>query len=473
MAIRDVEPGMGTGGRGRGPWRPRGILLISGLLGGLAGSARAEERTPPPDAPLREKKERHPWLTVAEVTGINLTLWAFDRYVTGKSWARVDLHTWKSNLSTGFVWDDDPFSENQFAHPYAGSLYFNAARDNGFSFLGATPFTLLGSLQWELFAENDPASINDIINTTLGGMALGEALYRLSSLVLDTQATGRERFGRELAGAMLSPIRGFNRLVRGDLSRHEPTPKDWRPESFASWGSAGYLRLADGTSLGRGENQFFAQFGLRYGDAFRGDVHKPFDAFEGYVRLTTKEHSVVSHARLTGVLAAHTLHWTEQDALRLGLFQELGYMDTLAYELGGQSLAAGLLHQRTLGRDSKLKLALMVVGDVLVGISSEHTGSADRNYDYGPGVGLQFQACYSRDGWDIVTLEAGVSHIDAVSGPGGVHRVHIGQLQVDVPVRGRLGLGSEVNYFRRHSRFHAFPDVRKDAYELRVFVSLH
>ena len=46
--------------------------------------------------------------------------------------------SWWANLQSGFNWDDDVFGVNQVAHPYHGSLYFNAARSSGYDFWGST-----------------------------------------------------------------------------------------------------------------------------------------------------------------------------------------------------------------------------------------------------------------------------------------------------------------------------------------------
>ncbi|RKH02599.1 DUF3943 domain-containing protein [Corallococcus praedator] len=484
--------GAARGGGGRSPWAFRGALLAFGLLGSTARGAECAQRlgllsepgceeavTRPADAPLKEgpvaqatPPTRHPWRALAEVTAVNLVVWGYDR-VVGKEYARVDLHTWKENLRTGFVWDGDGFPENQIAHPYHGSLYFTAARDNGFSYVGSLPFTLLGSLQWELFGENLPPSFNDLINTTLGGAAMGEALYRLSSLVLDTEATGGRRFVRELGAGVLSPVRGFNRVLRGDVSRKEPKPPSWTPGTLASWGTLGYLKLGDGESLAWGEDQFFAEFSLRYGDAFQGEHHRPFDAFEARIQFTTQESNLVSHARLQGLLVAKPLLRTERDELRLAVLQQMSYVDTLAYEMGGQSLDVGLLYRHQLTARSTLKTMLLADGAPLTAISSEHSSARNRRYDYGVGGGFQVQAVYARDTWDVVTLEAGVAHTLVLDGSNGSHQVRTGQLQVDLPVYRRLGLGGEANFYQRHSRFNAFPDVRKDTYQLRVFISVH
>ncbi|WP_255442035.1 DUF3943 domain-containing protein [Corallococcus sp. Z5C101001] len=482
-------------GGGRCPWAPCVLLLLTLPWGAALAQAPAwslpaalaplaQDAPLPADAPQREEEpeeeldedthpRHHPWRALAEVTAVNLALWTYDRTIGGKVWARVDLHTWKNNLRTGFVWDGDGFSENQFAHPYNGSFYYAAARDNGFSYAASVPFTLLGSLQWELFGEVFPPSINDLINTTLGGSAMGEAFYRLSSMVLDTEATGRKRFFHELGAGALSPVRGVNRLLRGDVSRHHPTPRDWTPTYFASWGTLGYLRLDDGGSLAGGKNQYFAEFSLRYGDAFRGAYRRPFDAFEARAQFTTQEHNLVSYARLQGLLTATSLAQGERDGLRLGLFQQLSYVDTFAYELGGQSVAVGPLYLHQLPGDSTLRSALLLDGLILIGISSEHSGTEGRNYDYCSGGGFQFQVAYARGAWDIVSLELGLSHLIVVDGSSGSHQVRTAQFQLDLPIHRWLGLGVEANYFQRHSRFSAFPDVTKDTYQLRFFMSVH
>ncbi|QSQ28062.1 DUF3943 domain-containing protein [Pyxidicoccus parkwayensis] len=470
-----------TSSRGRTQAARAGGLVLA-LFVSLASTsvAYATEGTLPADAPLAEsadekvtKPERHPWLALGEVTAINVVVWVWDRTLGQKEWARITPRNWRDNLSTGFVWDRDGFSTNQFAHPYHGSHYYTAARDNGISFAGAIPFTLFGSTQWELFAETEPPSINDLINTTMGGVAMGEALYRLSSYVLDTEATGRERFGRELAAGLISPVRGVNRLVRGDSFRHEPTPPEWHAPALTGWATLGYLSFGDGKLEAGGRDQFFSQFSLRYGDMFRDDIKRPFDAFDAHIQLTTRETSLVSHAGLTGMLAAKTLLDNEQEEVRLGFMQQLSYVDTIAYEVGGQSLNVGLLHRRELSEHSTLKSAFLVEGSVLTGISSGHMGVGDRDYDYGPGVGLQLHLAFARDAWDILTLEAGVKRIVVLNGQGGAHQVHTGQLQLDLPVLGRMGLGGEVNFFQRHSEFDHFPDLDKDTYELRVFLSVH
>jgi hypothetical protein len=83
-------------------------------------------------------------------------------------------------MENGWVWDLDDFVVNQIGHPYQGSNYYNAGRANGLSFYESAAMAAFGSATWEFFGETNKASLNDYINTTLGGIAIGEALHRVA-----------------------------------------------------------------------------------------------------------------------------------------------------------------------------------------------------------------------------------------------------------------------------------------------------
>ncbi len=113
--------------------------------------------------------KRVPWRATAEIIGVNLFVGSFNRYVANQDFAKINFKTIKRNFKVGPVWDTDKFSTNLVAHPYHGSLYFNAARSNGMNFWQSLPYTLGGSFMWEFFMETEPPSINDLIATTIGG----------------------------------------------------------------------------------------------------------------------------------------------------------------------------------------------------------------------------------------------------------------------------------------------------------------
>src|SRR6266436_9174973 len=90
-------------------------------------------------------------------------------------------------------------------------------------------YSLGGSLLWETAGETTPPSLNDHINTAIGGAFIGEAAFRMASLLLEGSGE-RPGFWRELGAAILSPPTGFNRLVFGD--RFDAVFPSRNPEIF-------------------------------------------------------------------------------------------------------------------------------------------------------------------------------------------------------------------------------------------------
>lgn len=80
-----------------------------------------------------------------QVFGLNMGLWAFDRYLLKGDYAYINLHTVKDNFRKGFIWDNDNMGTNMFFHPYHGSLYFNSARSSGFNFWQSGLYAIGGS----------------------------------------------------------------------------------------------------------------------------------------------------------------------------------------------------------------------------------------------------------------------------------------------------------------------------------------
>ena len=137
-------------------------------------------------------------LAVGEVAMVNAFVWAFNEYIRGASFTQVNPRSWLENLKTGFEYDDNHFDNNQFAHPFHGSLYYGAGRSNGLGYWESAPLAIMGSFFWECCGETHVPAINDWIATSIGGTAMGEMTYRASSAFLDNEATGAGRIGARL-----------------------------------------------------------------------------------------------------------------------------------------------------------------------------------------------------------------------------------------------------------------------------------
>ena len=152
---------------------------------------------------------------LADIIGEEFLLNQYDRHVIDSEVYGSNFSTAGHNLTHKWVVDSDKFKINQFLHPYQGSIYQNLARSAGLDFWDSMGYSLLGSALWEIAGETDPASINDQFTTGIGGAFLGEPLFRMSSLMLES-GKGQPGFFREIAAAFISPGTGFNRYAYGD-----------------------------------------------------------------------------------------------------------------------------------------------------------------------------------------------------------------------------------------------------------------
>lgn len=148
-----------------------------------------------------------------DIIGFDFLLNQFDRHFLDSRVYGSDFESFKKNISSPWVYDADPFATNQFLHPYQGSMYHAFARSAGLDFGESFLYTALGSVLWELAGETDPPSINDQITTSIGGSYLGESLFRMASLLLESG--NGPGFWRELGAFALSPATGFNRYAYG------------------------------------------------------------------------------------------------------------------------------------------------------------------------------------------------------------------------------------------------------------------
>ncbi len=273
---------------------------------------------------------RRPWRAIGKTVGINMAVWGFNRYIVNEDFAHINWHTIQNNFENGFGWDNDQFITNLFAHPYHGSLYFNAARANGMSFISSIPFALCGSLMWELFMENEPPSINDLYATTLGGIAFGEIGHRVSDLLIDNRTTGWERAGREVAAAVVNPMRFFNRLTAGEVGRtHRTSGRIFNRVPVNGVFDVGFRFLADALHTRTGATALTLNVRFDYGDQFGSETFTPYDFFQFKAGLSISEtQPLLSQINLIGVLTGRQLVSKEKTVLIGGLFQHFDYYNS-------------------------------------------------------------------------------------------------------------------------------------------------
>ena len=390
----------------------------------------------------------------------------------GQATARITPATWWANMQQGWVWDLDEFLVNQIGHPYQGSNYFNTGRANGLTYWESAGVTAFGSGTWEYFGETNHASLNDLINTTLGGIALGEMFHRTAWLVRDTRATGRGRLWKEIAATAIDPVTGVNRFLTGDASRVSERPAEMVPSRLGGLASAGVLWRGSNTGAFESAGEPFLELDLLYGDPTIGRSRTAYDAFG--VMLRFGGGSAFSEAKVRGRLLGQPFR---NDRFQLNVSQAYDFSTNSAYRFGAQSFNANLAFTTMLSSRVSLWVSgwggLTALGAVdsipLTGVAPEDTSppgespaqgvsEGPRYYDYGPGSDFGARAILTRDGRPIAAFVYDTHHLYSLDGVRANHFLQQLRLDLLAPLRGPLGIGVSGEYFDRRTYYKDAPD---------------
>lgn len=450
--------------------------------------------------------QRRPGSAAIETAGVNVLVWAFDRFVTNEDFSRISLNAWKSNFQHAFVWDNDPFHTNTFFHPYHGSLYFNSARSNGLSFWQSVPYAIGGSMMWEFLGECEPPAINDLFATSMGGICLGEITNRVSHLILNDRTRGFGRFLRELSCTILNPAQEINRLLSGDAWRVRTDHYLYHdysrfPIDFSV--SAGIRYLADDGGLFRGEPNPFVTLYLSYGDPFNTDERKPFDFFnaEATIGLSGNQ-PLFNTVHLLGRLLGRTVE--SQSGLRadIGLYQHFNYYDSKPVKNGtsitpyliSEAAAIGpgiIISLPAAGALQRLEQRAFISGIFLGGYKTDFYNIIDRDYNLGSGYSIKTKTQMELRNFGRFIMHANYYRLFTWKGVEGRQVEGVNPLFLNV--QGNKGNAELVefnpiwefdfsrsmsvvlggSYFIRHSRYSAHADVQVNTFELKAGLTCH
>jgi hypothetical protein len=335
-------------------------------------------------------KKIHSWETGAnrsylipalEVPGFLVLLNIYDRLAypdqtqDGKKvYSSTFSSTWDHLRKQNWVFDQDPFNINQFAHPYQGATMYGLARSSGLNFWESVAYSNVGSFLWKMAGETDPPSINDQITTGNAGSLLGEALFRMAGLVLE--GGGEKPDGwHELGAAIISPTTAVNRLAFGDRFKtvfpsHNPATY-WRTQVGSSYNSISKL---DAT----------LDFGMSYGLPGKpGYTYtRPLDYFDFEISGQARAKNPVGNVLLRGLLYGTDYHVGNDYRGIWGLYGSYDYLSPTAFRVSTTAISLGTTGQCWLAPDIALQ------GSILGGVGFGAAGTTpsaegDRDYHYG------------------------------------------------------------------------------------------
>lgn len=352
----------------------------------LENNSRVREFEQPQTSPTPESffagdadANKSYFIPAAEIVGFDFLVNRINEHVHGGDY-EVTSDTVKHNLGTSWVIDNDPFSTNQFFHPYQGSMYHGFARSAGLGYWESSAYTFLGSAFWEVAGENTPPAKNDQIASGIAGSFLGEPLFRLSSLLLEN-GDGLPTFWREFAAALISPSTGFNRLVFGDRFDSVFPSHDPAYYSRLQIGVSSATQNIPGASTKHEPNEIFADYSMDYGlpgkPGYR--YERPFDYF--YFNVTASSANTIENVMSRGLLYGTDYKAGNNYRGVWGIYGSYDYLSPQLFAVSSTALLLGTTAQWWLAKSVALQ------GSVLAGTGytavSTLNGTGENDYHYG------------------------------------------------------------------------------------------
>lgn len=417
----------------------------------MAPAAFAADAPSLPDFSADMEARRSYWIPAAEIVGFDFLLNRFDRQYFGCCEFHSNARSIRNNLRSRWNVDRDPFLVNQLGHPYQGATYHGIARASGLGFWTSLGYTFAGSAFWEIAGETTPPSINDQITTGIGGAFLGEALFRMANLVLESEGQ-LPAWAREVAAGVISPPVGFNRLAFGDRFRRPFPSRDplyfTRLQVGFSGGHTDESGIAT-TKLKR--NEALLDFFLDYGLPGKPDYHytRPFDYFS--FQATATSANKVENALTRGLLKGK--EYTVGDNYRgvWGLYGSYDYIAPQLFRVSSTSLSLGTTAQWWLSNQVAL------VGTVMGGVGYAAAGSIrggenEFNYGVAPSLLVALRFIFGNTAaLDVTGREYYISRVAATQRGG---HENIGRADVALTVR----------VYRQHGFTIKYLGNRRDAY---------
>jgi hypothetical protein len=403
------------------------------------------------------------WLNVM-YNGIN--------HARGHETAKVTPKTWWDNMKSGFEWDINPWGVNQVGHPYQGSNYFTAGRANGLGFYESAAVAAFGSSTWEYYFENNRASFNDLLNTTLGGIAIGEVLHRTAWMVRDPRSESRKK--KELIATIIDPLGGFTRLVSGDANRVADKPPTMTPSSVRYSIAGGVMWQGDSLKDVHDRALVIIDMALFYGNTREDRTTVPYGSFDAAFSLGG---GGVVHTGIRGRMFGTPFGGRYQ----FNVLQTFDFIQNPAYDYGGQGVDLEVGMTRAFFADTTLwmagaggltflgavnQLALAPGADPLDGGGS----NGSRPYDYGPGFRWSGFIQMSRHSKPYFTIAYQGYHVAVVDGTRGNHVLQRLFLDGRIPVIRSFALGLGGEYFFRKAYFREGGSLTDESPQLRAYV---
>lgn len=456
---------------------PVWLLLIVLLTPLRLLAQQAPFYTPPKVSPrvlAREKRDslrnyKHLGRAFIELGISEVVPFTLDK-LAGKDYVNISWKSTAYNLNPGhWAWDNDPFQTNQFGHPYHGSLFFNAFRTNGYSFWQSVPAAFAGSYLWETFAENQAPAPNDFINTSFGGIILGEMTFRMSNKIVNNHTRGFHRQMSEVVALLVCPTNGLNRILDGKWGRYSNNTLEVDSSKVSAEFDLGYRKFgANNQSLfsSSSHSGWYAHAKLLYGTPYE-NFRKPFTNIIINAEVGRDDSTAINIISVYGSLTGWQLNNSEDVKHLLVLSANYDYIHNVAFFYGGESVKFNLYSLFQPYKKLKINTILNAGPILLAAIPSPYLVNG-RNYDYGSGFSYGAGTKIGLADKIFATANYNGAYTHTLNGSQSHYFLHTLSTEFSyMPIKG-ISANAELGYFSLEGHYRQHPDVDRSYPYLKI-----
>lgn len=408
----------------------------------------------------------------------NLVLMGVNRFIRKAPYSYISWDSMHTNLTNPWVWDQDEFHINHLGHPYQGSFYFTAARSNNLSFWESILYTMAGSALWEVFAEIETPSYNDLLVTTIGGASLGEMMHRIYFQVADLS---------KILAFVVSPMHGINDLIwSGRLNRPTESISELSTKIlFGGMFNKTYYKNSTAQLTEKVPFYGGAEIDLIYGEPYALQTKTPFSQFDFNVRYTiTKDYNNLS-------LFSNGFLWSfapwEQDKLKttMGISLHYDYLYTSGTNFSQNAIGFTtkqhviLPHNWDLKWDLHLNYIMMAATDyyyLFNKIIGPGTDLENRLYDLGYGAGIKTSLSLSNPKAGTLNLSYFLDWTKTINkslpnnGSRGSSLIGIGSISYEHQVYKSFSIGAEYSSYMKNAFYKDAPGIFEYNQSLNIYL---
>jgi hypothetical protein len=422
----------------------------------------------PADSTMSARPRKHPWLAAGEIVGFNVAMVGYNRiFNKDEAWSHVTMNSIKHNITHRYwFWDFDGVEMNTFRHPIHGSLFYLIARANGMSVGESSLYTLGGTWMWEIFCEAEKPSINDMVYTCVGGITIGETLWRSGKCLIDM--VKRKHQGKTSEPFTTSLSVGF-RGFKGHGTKSVKT-------AYLTWDAA-------------------------YGDLFDEERRGPFDNFDVSSTVVVGQgQRFFSKVRIDNQLWSHHITDEPQKKVVGGIYNHFDFYSVTPLERSGKegkvlnaycysevgAIGPGIACR--LGEHTCWEQQLYVNGIMMGAVPEYNYHPSSRGYSFGSGYGARLYSSLTVGDWLRMGVRAQCSHLftwdgfyeddtsrtrggdPSIQGETGNALTAIVAPTVEVRLMKHLSLQGSGQFMHTHLNYKYHPHMSTHAWEWQVGV---